>query len=453
MKVIHVSAELWPWAKVGGLGDAVSSMVRILAKKCSLTIFIPHYSVLYIPRSAKKKSQKIKGNTEYTTWLWEKCHVIAVRDLSDDDFFINDGVYPLKNITEAYLRFCQNVHAYLKGSFDVLHLHDWHAAYLAHLSPKKTILHVHNLSFQGKIPIKNSLGLSKSFKKNTLHTDRKKKHYNLLKNGIKNARKVIFVSPSYSKETLQKKYGCGLSYVLRKCRSKIFGVLNGIDYNDWDPNRDIYIQKKFAEQSSFKELCSAKLANKKDLLSQYKKKLNGPLYVIITRLTLQKGTALIVKFMDYCIKNNISCFLLGSLSHTSSDAQFLNLQKRAKESSTVHIALEYDESLSHKLYASGDYILIPSRFEPCGLVQMIAMRYGTIPIAKATGGLADTIIDDENGYLFHYNRFSSLLKTLKKINKTPNEKVMMGAFKSRFTWKKSAQEILTFYNEIVLTSS
>ena len=205
----------------------------------------------------KKFFKRFTGETEYTTWSWENCNVITVKDLSPLQYFFNNGIYPIKNIAEHYLYFCEQVEAYLPASFDVLHLHDWHTAYLAHLFPKKSILHIHNLSYQGKIPLKTKLNLTKKIKNKGYH-QHKKEHYNLLKSGIEYAAKIIFVSPTYSQEVLNKSLGCGLSKTLMQHTSKISGVLNGISYLDWNPETDRFIHKNFSENSLINTLISEK---------------------------------------------------------------------------------------------------------------------------------------------------------------------------------------------------
>ena len=304
---------------------------------------------------------------------------------------------------------------------------------------------IHNIGYQGLFPKEEfpKLGLDWSlFNMEMLEFYDK---VNVLKGGIAFSNIINTVSPTYSKEIQTKEFGFGLEGILNKRRDCVFGILNGLDYSIWNPESDKFIvcnysakdlEKKYKNKEDLQRAC--KLPVKKDV----------PLFGIVSRLAQQKGFDILAEAIDSICKMNLQLVILG----TGDLKYHLLLEKMVKiYPKVISLALRFDDTLAHKIYAGSDIFLMPSKYEPCGLGQMISLRYGTIPLVFKTGGLADTVTES-NGFVFDSYNKETLIKTIKKAIMTFKVKfkwqaLMQRAMECNFSWKESAKKYLRLYEK------
>ena len=328
---------------------------------------------------------------------------------------------------------------------DIIHCHDWHTAIIPYLIKKRNIkgiidfLTIHNLGYQGIYP--------KEIANKLLETDLNRE-LNSLKLGIQNANLISTVSPTYAKEILTAKYGFELEKELRKRKKDLIGILNGLDINYWNPKTDSYIKSKY----SFKDIKKRK-ENKKSLQEQFfnKSDENIPVLGMVSRIAEQKGFDLIKKIFSDLMKENIQLIILGK-GMKEYEEFLLNMTKKYPNKFGLKTA--FDEKLAHQIYAGSDMFLMPSFFEPCGLGQLISMRYGSIPVVRATGGLKDTVISLETGFIFKDYRADQFLKSIKEAleifkDKKTWEKIQLNGMKKDYSWQKSARKYLKAYRELL----
>ncbi len=473
MKIIHLSAEFSPIAKAGGLGDVLVGLGRELTKiGQDTTIILPKYDFLELENLKLDLADfacEEKG-ISHTNRMWsttvEDCRLLLLETDHPKEYFQRGKIYGCKDDTARFLYFSKACLEYLKAkneTVDVLHLHDWHtsaAAVLAkdffNLPIKNIILTIHNAEHQGKAATwdLDAIGLKgKTYlEKGKLQDEGHPRTINLLKGGIIYADKVNTVSPSYAKEILTPKIGGTLSKVLRKNKDKLSGILNGIDQTIWDPSQDPYISAQYSAQDPLEKILKAK----EDARNQIHKRFGlgdnrRPWVGSITRIVPQKSPELIEEGLCKTLKMGGSFFLLGSSPTRALQSHFNKLKKKYEDNKNVLFFFEYNEPLSHQLYAAFDFFLMPSRFEPCGLAQLISMRYGTLPIVRKTGGLQDTVFDLENGFVFE--------KATKKDTRSAVERaihlfkedekafhsMIHHAMHQDFGWKEAAQQYLELY--------
>jgi starch synthase len=404
MKLLFAAAEIFPYAKTGGLADVAQALPATLEKQIDVLSVMPLYDFI-----DRKKFALTAMNESFQITLGKDIYEISLFE------GLNQGVRTLF-VYESMLCDCKSPYGDKNGDnpnndlrfgifsktvvvlshifkIDVLHLNDWHTA-LAGLWAKEILpeLHVvftiHNLAFQGLFPKESveRLGLREHY-----FTPEGIEYWggmNCMKAGIAYSDVVTTVSPTYAKEILLPEFGCGLEGFLQVHSSKLHGILNGIDTVLFDPFTDPALPKNYG---------SAKLANKKSNKMLYCeehgfKDKNRPLIVFIGRFTEQKGLDVIIKALPKLLAMEFNFAILGEGHEAMAEA----LMRASKNHDNFLIQFGYDESLSHRMYAAADFLLMPSRFEPCGLNQLIALRYGAIPIVTDVGGLHDTIgdIDD-----------------------------------------------------------
>jgi len=485
---VHIAAEIAPIAKVGGLGDVLGGLTYALLKEnIDVEIFLPKYK--NIKTHYLKNLKKAKENFEiYENEKWQKNTIysallngVKIFLIKDQKNYLNSlKIYGYKNDPARFLYFNKVVLEFLKKrneKIDILHLHDWHTSFIApmyreiyskqnHLI-KAIVISIHNLYYQGQCKVQNikNLHLAKNNFLDKLKDPNKKTKINLLKGGIIYSDFVTPVSENYAKEILMKKNSCGLYATLQKYKKKIKGVINGIDQNFWNPQKDIFLQHKFPQNFSQKELIQVKKQNKIHLQKKLNLNLeNKPLICYIGRIAHQKGPKLIEHGILHSIKKNAQFVLLGSICEKPLQKTFYNLKKILKNNQNVSFNFEFNEKLSHEIFAASDFIIIPSLFEPCGLTQMIAFKYGVIPIVRNTGGLADTVFDlddksikaaKRNGFAF--NKFSNrqfgltLNRAIKFWYENPNDfnDQITKNIKLDFSWKKSAKKYIEIYKKLL----
>jgi len=373
MHIALVSSEIAPFAKTGGLGDMVGSLGPALKSMGMDPMFI-------LPRYRNVESREV-GVTPYFIDL--------------PAFFDRPGVYGEggKDYADNAARFTSFCRAALDGlkklshPIDILHVHDWQTAmipvYLKTIYRQdpvfretRTVLTLHNLGYQGIFPAEGDLPSYLEFYG----------RMNFLKAGILAADTVTTVSPTYAREALTPEFGCGLEGVLKECPS-FQGILNGIDTDQWNPETDPHLPARYSIQDvDGKRDCKKKLQREMGL----PERADVPLFGMVSRLVEQKGVDILLEAWKVLGMEDMQWVFLGT-----GDPRFeKELERMAKaDPSRAAVRIEFDTPLSHRITAGCDFILMPSRYEPCGYNQMYAQRYGTIPIVRATGGLKDTVTD------------------------------------------------------------
>ena len=464
MKVLFVASECNPFIKVGGLADVVGSLPLALKKQgVEPAIFLPFYKNIRLKEKPKLIFKNLcltfEGKKQifsiYKTFLGLK---VPVYLLSHSHYF--DEVYPsgkisgkkIKNEARRFI-FLSLVTAHLPflNEFQIIHCHDWHTGLVPYFlkqkkSKIKTLITLHNPSYQG-------IQLS-SFINKLLNTSFSQKKINILKLGIKNADLVSTVSPSYARELLNPKYGFGLSYLLKK--KKPIGILNGLDENLFDPKKDRFILKTYSLKT-IKNKQKNKIYLQKKIFGQ--SNLSAPVLAIISRLAPQKGIDLIKEIFPLLMRENLQFIVLGK-GHKRYELFFKKMKKRYQKKFWAKTG--FDEKLAHQIYAGSDIFLMPSYFEPCGLGQQIAMKYGTIPVARAIGGIKDTVIPVKinktkvkgTGFLFKRYTPTSFLNKIQKALQTYQDKkiwikIQKNAMGQDFSWQRSAQEYIKIYQSLL----
>ncbi len=439
MDIVHVASEFTSIIKVGGLGDVVSSLSKELAKtEHQIEVLLPKYDCI---------EPQILANLEKSNFI----DGVKITFIDLKEYFHRGVVYGEKDDSQRFAQFSKSAYEHLNMRPklpDVLHLHDWQTSLIALLMPNvRTVITLHNLQHQGLIKPKilteldldgNAL-LSKYFDPKYLHT------INLLKIGIIHADIITTVSPTYAKEILDNQ-GYGLDTILKTY--PIEGILNGLDTDFWNPKIDRMISYNY----SFLNVQEGKKANLDKIAKQLG--VNGkahPIVCAITRLVEQKGPRFIEKSIELTLNQGGVFLLLAGHPEQKERNYFESLQKKINRPSHLFVYYEFDESLAHLVYAASDMIVIPSLFEPCGLTQMIAMLYGTIPIVHQTGGLADTVQNGINGFTYPTQtlKFFEIALTsafdLYANNPIHWMKLVANGMQMNFSWNNSSKQYLKLY--------
>jgi starch synthase len=457
MKIAMVASEVVPFAKTGGLADVVGALPLAL-EDCGqeVIIIMPRYKCV---TDAKFKINRVSNNISSSVIGRN----IKVYFIENSVYFNREGLYGDKNgdykdNLERFSFFCLRALDLLKEinfSADILHLHDWQASlisvYLQDSYSKqnfyrrmKCILTIHNLGYQGIFAKEefSKLGLDWSlFDINGLEFYNK---VNLLKGGIVFADFINTVSPTYAKEIQTKELGFGLDGLLRQRKDVVSGILNGLDYLVWDPNADKFILQNYSQRSLEDKVLNKEELQKKCGLPPTDK--NIPVFGVVSRLAEQKGLDILAEGLDELCKMDLQLVILGT-----GDLKYHQILKECAEKypKKISLNLKFDDRLAHKIYAGSDIFLMPSKYEPCGLGQLISLRYGTIPLVYKTGGLADTI-NQQNGFVFENYTKTDLLKSVKKallIFKDKNKwrRLVNNAMECNFSWKASANKYVQLY--------
>ncbi|KAL5540135.1 hypothetical protein UlMin_042359 [Ulmus minor] len=492
MHIIHVSAEMAPVAKVGGLGDVVTGLGRAcLSRGHSVDIMLPFYEC--IPKNHINELKLMNSYNSYYDGSW--IPVNAYRGIvsgipvifiePSNNLFKGQTVYGGSyNELEAYLFFTRACLEWLQVTGtqpDIIHVHEWQTAALPllywdmyhHLSLKKPriLLTIHNMEHYGECRQEqlSKCGLDGSIYATTDKAvdDRTIGHnperLSLLKGGIVYSNAVVTVSPTYLKETLCSGW---LSSILISNRQKYFGVLNGIDTAMWNPEFDVFLPAKFhAQNVKGKKLCKYYVQKGLGLATgDHGTDMTNkvPLVICITRLVAQKGLHLITHAIKRIEELGGQMIILGKAPDGNVEREFEGLANMHNQGHSIRILLMYSEELSHMLYAAADMVLVPSMYEPCGLSQMIGMRYGAVPVVRKTGGLADTVFDMDdqpnhdmvNGFVFEGIDEASLDRALDRafayyIDK-PDEwnSIVKKVMEIDSSWNNTAGKYIKIYDSI-----
>lgn len=476
MKVLFCTSECHPFFKTGGLGDVSSALPKELKKKnMDVRVVVPYFSK--IPYELKEQCRDIYHFTVDVGWRKQYCGIKHLKYNSIDYYFIDNeyyfnrpNIYGDYDDGEKFAFFQMAIIEMLeKIDFvpDIMHLNDHHTAMIPFLLKEKygwvnafkqikTLLTIHNLEFQGQyspdiLPELFGMGTERYYD----GTIRYNEALNFMKAGILYSDKITTVSPSYAREIQTKEFGFGLDPILRMESHKISGILNGIDYEEFNPETDRNLKQQYNVTTiEKKKLNKAELQKRLGLAVRE----DIPVIGIVSRLTYQKGFHILLAEMENLLQFDVQVVLLGT-GDTMFEHQLSYFGYKYPEKASINIS--FDETLAQQIYAGVDLFLMPSGTEPCGLSQMMAMRYGTLPIVHEVGGLRDSVIPFNpitgEGTGFGFNNFQPyyLMEVLKKAiflyldDKLVFEKLMKQAMKKDFSWSQSSQQYITLYDNLI----
>ena len=474
--VAFIGSECYPFVKTGGLGDVMSALPKSLAKlNCDVKVIIPRYKC--IPQKFQEKME-YKGSFSMDLCSDGKQYYVGIMEYREDgvvyDFIDNDEFFswgnPYTNLIDDIPKFCYFGKAalaalnYLDWTPDVVHCHDWQAAlvplYLrtcfkdSNVGRASCVLTIHNLRFQG-IYDRKTIQYWSGLPDYVFNKDCLTQNWldaNMLKGGITYSNVVTTVSNTYAGEIQTEEYGEGLEEHLRYHHNKLVGIVNGIDTDIWNPATDKLLAAPYNSQNVIEN----KKANKKALQESLGLQVDDHKIVIglISRLTNQKGLDLVNNVIPHIMDEHTQVVVLGT-----GDAEYENAfryyENAYKGNFCAYIA--YNENVAHNIYAGCDALLVPSRFEPCGLTQLISMRYGSVPIVRETGGLKDTVqpynLFDNTGNGFTFDRYESGLlydainraKTLYFENRTYWDDMVVRNMNKDVSWEQSAKHYKDMY--------
>ena len=474
--VVFIGSECYPFVKTGGLGDVMSALPKALAKlNLDVKVILPRYKC--IPQEYQEKME-YRGSFYMNLCSDGKQYYVGIMEYQEDgvvyDFIDNDEFFswgnPYTNLIDDIPKFCYFAKAslaalnYLDWTPDVVHCHDWQAAlvplYLrtsfsdTDVGRAIAVLTIHNLRFQG-IYDRKMIQYWSGLPDYVFNKDCLTQNWldaNMLKGGIDYCNKVTTVSNTYAEEIQTEEYGEGLAEHLRYHQNKILGIVNGIDTDIWNPATDKLLASNYDAESVIKN----KKVNKKALQEALGLDVDENKMVIglISRLTNQKGLDLVNDVIPGIMDGNTQVVVLGTGDSQYEDT-FRYYENKYKGSFCAYIA--YNENVAHNIYAGCDALLVPSRFEPCGLTQLISMRYGAVPIVRETGGLKDTVqpynVFENTGNGFTFDRYESGLlydainraKTLYFENRKCWDDMVIRDMNKDVSWEKSAKQYKDMY--------
>ncbi len=490
MYIVHVASELAPIAKAGGLGDVVHGLAKEQkALGNTVEVIIPKYDIINYSlienlQIEMKDLWSYEDSTEYHNTIWkglvDGITTLFVEPHHNQYYFNRGAIYAGFSDVERFLYFCKTTVEYLYKSGkkpDIIHIHDWPTAIIATLIQDiyrgvgfqcgGVVFTIHNIEHQGKcLPSSLSrIGLrGEDYRTESRMQDPTNPSFvNLLKGGIVYSDFLTTVSPRYAEEIKTEEYGFGLNHTIKEYEHKLRGILNGIELETWNPATDTHLKALYPPNATFKDKITAqKRINKEDLLKLLNlRHTEGPLIGCVTRIAEQKGPKLLQDAIHSVMHRDGSFILLGVVNDARLAEEFEQIRNQYKDTKRLHINLTFNEPLARQIYAASDAIIIPSLFEPCGLTQMISMRYGTLPIVRRTGGLADTVFDVEDasissekrtGFVFSDPEAHSISHVLDRVYhyyKHEPEKwrqLIQNGLQLDLSWKSSAIKYQKVYN-------
>ncbi len=475
IKVLYVASEVVPFVKTGGLADVAFSLPKELKKLgVDIRVVLPKYKD--IPEKYNKSIKPLTSFEVEVGWRKQYCGIEQMRYkgvtfylVDNEYYFKRDGLYGFYDDGERYAFFCRAVLETINNldlGIDIMHCNDWHSGMISTLlhahyrkNPKfqkiKTLFTIHNLKYQGVF--------SKDILWELLNLG--PEYYNIdslefnggvsfMKGAIKYSNLITTVSETYAEEIQIPFYGEGLDGLLRGRKDDIRGIVNGIDYGIYNPKKDRNILVNYDMKSIEK-----KVENKIKLQRKLKlpKERDIPLIGMVSRLVKMKGIDLVIHILEELLSRDVQIVILGTGS--------FEFESRIKEiahkyPNKLSANIEFDNRLAHRIYAASDMFLMPSLFEPCGLGQLIALRYGTIPIVRETGGLSDTVTSynestgEGNGFSFTNYNAHDMLYTIDRAlklyrDKATWKKIIENAMIEDYSWSKSAHKYKAMYEELI----
>jgi starch synthase len=476
MKVLFVAAEGVPFSKTGGLADVIGALPKELKKAgVDVRVVLPKYgdtSEQYV-----KEMELVHRFSVHVGWRNQYCGVLRLEHdgvtfyfLDNEAHFKRPGTYGFFDDGERFAFFNRAVLDALPAlNFqpDLIHCHDWHAGMIpvmltqyrnqAFYAPIQTIFTIHNLQYQGvfsKSILGDLLGLGwEHFNVNGIEFH---DQVSFMKGGLNYSTAITTVSPTYAKEIQTPYYGADLEGVLARRQSFLTGIINGIDVETWDPHTDPFLTKNYTWRS-----LQRKVENKVALQAELglTQDPHVPMMGMVTRLVRQKGLDLVAHVLDEILQLNLQLVVLGT-GELEYEEMFRHFAGKYPERVSATIGFKND--LAHQIYAASDLFLMPSLFEPCGLGQLIAMRYGSLPIVRETGGLKDTVqaynegTGEGNGFSFTNYNAHDLLSTVQQAvglyelgDEGPWKSIVARAMRADFSWRQSAEKYKELYETVL----
>jgi starch synthase len=476
MKICFVASEGVPFAKTGGLADVVGALPKALAAQGhAIEVFLPRYR-------ATMAGKQLSSVAHVTLPFRPELKFATIEDggqaagvhpylFNSPEYFDRDGLYQAQgqdypDNARRFGAFCLGALEFLKrfpSPPDVIHCHDWQAAavpiYLRSLYREdpffknvRVMFTIHNLGYQGLFPPSALEDLALPAGLFTMQGIEFYGKVNLLKGGIIYSDFISTVSRKYAEEIQTPEYGCGLEGVLRSRKDRLTGILNGVDYDDWDPATDKFLPMNYtANDLRGKQTCKAELLKKMGAVNP---RLERPAIGIVSRFAAQKGFDLIAEIAEPLMAKELYVVALGT-----GEPQYENLfrQMAARYPGKFLARIAYDNALAHQIEAGADMFLMPSRYEPCGLNQIYSLKYGTPPVVRATGGLDDTIKDfnGKAGTGFKFTEYSAeaLFGALQRAIETYRRQaawhvIVQNAMSQDFSWTQSAREYAAVYERL-----
>lgn len=474
MKILMVTSEAVPFSKSGGLADVVGALPQALNnKKQDARIIVPAYNTsnqdagefvcsLDVPMLATIQTVEIRQKQVNKVLYYFVCHPMFGQRLGiygDTSFQpYEDNFSRFTVLCKSALMMCEKI----EWKPDIIHCHDWTAGLVPYLLKvknsqfyigTKTIFTIHNLAYQGTFPrmdflFANCKPNQKLFSNGQI---------NMLQAGLFYADYITTVSPTYAKEIQTQEQGCGLESIICKRKNRLKGIINGIDINEWNPQKDPLIPYHFS---------ISKMEGKDKLKAEIQKQFGleqrpgVPLFAMISRIASQKGFDIILQNLEQILNEMDVQFIIVGTGDTTIENALKDIETRCKN---LSVNILFSNKIAHLIEAGSDFFLMPSRYEPCGLNQLYSLRYGTIPIAHKTGGLADSIIDvDEypekgTGLLFDNltaeNVKKHVARAIQLYNRTEGngclKNIRKRAMEQDFSWEASAKEYIELYESIL----
>lgn len=476
--VYLVASEIYPFSKTGGLGDVMGALpLALQAQGIPVAVISPFYGRLSSGNFRIRLSisdchvgypwQPITTDVYEADYHGVPVYFIHRGEFFDRRYYYNDHKGDYFDNAERFIFFCRAALALIRRlgvNPAVVHAHDWQAAllsaYIYYLrqsggfwAETATALTIHNLAFQGRFSSRLFAGCGLPAEAWGMEGVEYYGDLNMLKGGIAYADAITTVSPTYAEEILHEHCGCGLDGILRKRKAHLSGILNGADYSVWSPEADPYLPATYsAADLSGKAVCKKALLEEMGMDARL---LQRPVLSFIGRLRGQKGIDLLNAIIPDIIKLDVGIIVLGegNPEHEAAVLEFMEIYR-----GKVSAAVNYTEDLAHRIQAGSDIFLMPSRYEPCGLTQMYALRYGTPPVATAVGGLCDTITpwpkDNFTGFTFERSSSAGFLQAIRKAvalwekDQPAWQAMMVRAMQQAFTWEEAGAAYATLYRHI-----
>jgi len=478
MKILLASSEVHPYSKTGGLADMVGALGKALARrKHHVALVTPLYAGIRerfrdIKRLKLKldlplDQRRVRGNV----WARELNEHLTIYFVDQPDFYLRPALYQQDNVdyadnAERFIFLSKAVvdlARHLPLPPELVHVHDWHLGLVPLMiqheqrvtgwgTAPRTCMTIHNLAYQGVFPRAQYPLTNLPWDYFNVDGVEFYGRFNCLKAGIARANVINTVSPRYAREITTPEFGCGLDGLLRQRQAVLFGILNGVDYEEWNTTDNPFLKHSY----SIEDL-SGKAANKLELQKELGLPVDEriPLFGSIDRLVEQKGIDIQLAALEETLDGHIQFVLLGA-GDPAYERAYRNLAQR--HPSKVAVRIGYDQGLAHRIEAGCDFFLMPSRFEPCGLNQMYSLRYGTIPIVRITGGLDDTVIDltqdrdKANGIKFGEYSSRALVKGMQKALALYAEPELRRCFQENgmavdFSWERTAAKYEKVYRK------